>query len=177
MIGDTRNKGWDYQLPNSPVFQLVAGRIWRLPVASVLGIDADALPMASAQVGSLRDAALVGGQFRIGQGLTADYGAPRIDPGMDGLDAYVRVRPVTWYVFGGADGQAVAFDETISGSTFRDPSRHADLIWDVGELEAGAAVIWRGVRLSYAQTWQTQEFRGARSGLFNFGSAALSFKF
>lgn len=177
LIGDTRNQGWDYQLPNSPVFQLEAGRIWRLPIAEIYGIEADTLPQVYGEAGSLRDALLLGGQVRIGQGLTADYGVPRIEPGMSGLDAYVRVRPISWYVFGGVDGQAVAFDETIAGSTFRDPSRHADEIWDVGEFEAGAAVIWRGVRLSYSQTWQTQEFRGARSGLFNFGSAALSFKF
>ncbi len=177
LIGDSRNKGWDYQLPNSPVFQLEAGRIWRLPIAKLYDVSADVLPQASATVGSLRDEVLLGGQVRIGQGLDADYGVSRIDPGMDGLDAYVRRRPVTWYFFGGVDGQAVAFDETIDGSTFRDRSRHADRIWDVGEIEAGAAIIYRGVRLSYSQTWQTQEFVGARSGLFNFGSAALSFKF
>ncbi len=177
LIGDTPNKGWDYQLPNSPVFQLEAGRIWRFPLVNLYGIESDVLPQVYGVAGSLRDEAMIGGQFRIGQGLASDYGVPRIAPGMNGLDAYVRVRPIAWYVFGGADGQAVGFDETIQGSTFRDDSRHADKIWDVGEFEAGAAVIWRGVRLSYSQTWQTQEFVGARSGLFNFGSAALSFKF
>lgn len=177
LISDSRNKGWDYQLPNSPVMQVEAGRIWRLPVADLYGISADVLPQANAEAGSLRDEVLLGGQVRIGQGLDADYGVARIGPGMDGLDAYVRRRPVTWYFFGGVDGQAVAFDETIDGSTFRNPSAHADRIWDVGEIEAGAAIIYRGVKLSYSQTWQTQEFTGARSGLFNFGSAALSFKF
>ncbi len=177
LIGDTGNKGWDYQLPNSPVFQVDAGRIWRFPVFEAYGISTDVLPEASGVAGSLRDEVLLGGVVRIGQGLDADYGVARIEPGMSGLDAYVRRRPVTWYFFGGADGQAVAFDETIDGSTFRKPSVHADRIWDVGELEGGAAVIYRGVKLSYTQTWQTQEFVGARSGLFNFGSAALSFKF
>ena len=177
IIGDTPNKGWNYQLANSPVFQLDAGRIWRLPIAQAYGISADVLPQASGQAGSLRDEVLLGGQVRLGQGLDADYGVARIDPGMDGLDAYVRRRPVTWYVFSGVDGQAVAFDETIDGSTFRSASPHAARVWDVGEIEGGAAIIYRGVKLSYSQTWQTQEFRGARSGLFNFGSAALSFKF
>ncbi len=177
LIGDTRNQGWDYQLPNSPVFQVDAGRIWRLPIYEVYGISADALPHAAGVVGRLRDEVMLGGQLRLGQGLDADYGVARIEPGMNGFDAYVRRRPVTWYVFGGVDGQAVAFDETIDGSTFRNPSPHADRIWDVGEIEAGAAVIYRGVKLSYSQTWQTQEFTGARSGLFNFGSATLSFKF
>lgn len=177
LIGDTENKGWNSQLPNSPVFQVEAGRIWRLPVLKVYGVSADVLPQVSGTAGSLRDEILLGGQVRIGQGLDADYGVARIQPGMNALDAYVRTAPVTWYFFGGVDGQAVAFDETIDGSTFRNPSPHAARNWDVGEIEAGAAVIWHGVKLSYAQTWQTQEFRGARSGLFNFGSANLSFKF
>ncbi len=49
--------------------------------------------------------------------------------------------------------------------------------WDVGELELGAAVIYRGVRLTYSQTWQTQEFRTQKGGLFNFGSLAASVRF
>jgi hypothetical protein len=49
--------------------------------------------------------------------------------------------------------------------------------WDVGEMEGGVAVMLYGFRLTYTQTWQTQEFKGAKAGLFNFGSLALSAKF
>ncbi len=47
----------------------------------------------------------------------------------------------------------------------------------MGELEAGAAVIYQGVRITYSQTWQTQEFRTQKGGLFNFGSLAASVRF
>jgi hypothetical protein len=47
----------------------------------------------------------------------------------------------------------------------------------VGEFEGGVAIMYWGLRLTYTQTWQTQEFKGAKAGLFNFGSLALSAKF
>ena len=50
-------------------------------------------------------------------------------------------------------------------------------IFDVGELDAGLAVMWKGVRLSYTQTWQTPEFDGSKAGLFNYGSLAASVRF
>ena len=166
IIGDTPNLGWRNQLPNQPILQLQAGRTWRLPLLSRYGVSADALPYAQG-----------GGTVRIGQGLDSDFGTPRISPGMDGTDAYKATRRFVWYGFAGVDGQAVGYDSTLQGSTFRSREPHVSKIWDVGELEAGAAAIFHGVRLSYTQTWQTQEFQHAKSGLFNFGSVALSAKF
>ena len=114
--------------------------------------------------------------FRFGQGLDSDYGVARIMPGLNGTDAYTPTRPFVWYVFGGVDGQAVGTDITLNGDNFRS-SRNIAPKWDVGELEAGAAIIFRGVRLTYSQTWQTQEFRTQKGGLFNFGSLTASVRF
>ena len=47
----------------------------------------------------------------------------------------------------------------------------------MGEFEAGVGIIWHGVRITYTQTWQTEEFNGQKGGLFNFGSLALSTRF
>ncbi len=178
LIGDTPNRGWDHQVPDQPAFQILAQRTWRLPVANFGVVGADVLPSATVSVGDLRDYVQAGGIVRIGQGLGSDFGTARIEPGLSGGDAFTNVTPVAWYAFGGVDGQAVGYDATLDGSTFRvsdGPGVHRR--WDVGELEAGAAVMWHGLRLTYTQTWQTQEFRGAKSGLFNFGSVALSAKF
>ncbi len=112
-----------------------------------------------------------------GRDSTAISGPARIVPGLNGTDAYTATAPLVWYGFAGVDGQAVAYDVTLDGSTFRDRTPSVHRIWDVGEFEAGLAVILYGVRVSYTQTWQTQEFRGARSGLFNFGSLAMSVTF
>ena len=177
IIGDTPNRGWSHQLPNQPVLQLQAGRTWRLPLLTRYGISADALPEVFGAGGDFRTYAQGGATVRFGQGLDSDFGTPRITPGVDGTDAYRATRKFVWYGFGGVDGQAVGYDATLQGSTFRSREPHVSKIWDVGELEAGAALLYHGVRLTYTQTWQTQEFQHAKSGLFNFGSVALSAKF
>ena len=177
LIGDTPNRGWSHQLPNQPILQIQAERIWRLPLITRYGISADVLPELSGAAGDDRTYAQVGGTVRIGQGLGSDFGTPRISPGLDGTDAYKNTRRFAWYLFAGADGQAVGYDVTLNGSTFRSNEPHVSKIWDVGEFEGGAAALWHGLRLSYTQTWQTQEFQHAKSGLFNFGSVALSAKF
>lgn len=177
LIGDTPNRGWSHQLPNQPILQLQASRTWRFPVADAYGISVDLLPSATAVVGDFRTDAQLGGTVRIGQGLDSDFGTPRISPGLDGTDAFKNTRTFAWYGFAGVDGQAVAYDQTLQGSVLRSGGPHVSKIWDVGELEGGVALLYHGVRLSYTQTWQTQEFNGQRSGLFNFGSLALSAKF
>jgi hypothetical protein len=177
LIGDTPNRGWHDQLPDQPAFEILGQRTYRLPLVSLGPIETDALPSATAAIGDLRDYVQVGGILRFGQGLASDFGTPRIEPGLNGSDAYTAIRPFAWYGFAGVDGQAVGYDVTLDGSTFRNDSRNVHHVWDVGEFEGGVAVLWYGLRLSYTQTWQTQEFKHAKAGLFNFGSVALSAKF
>ncbi len=176
IIGDTPNRGWHDQLPDQPAFELLAQRTLRLPIATFAGFETDVLPSATLGIGDVRDYAQLGGVLRFGQGLQSDFGAPRITPGLNGTDAYTAVRPFAWYAFAGADGQAVGYDVTLDGSTFRNNSRDVHHTWDVGEFEGGLAVMAYGLRLTYTQTWQTSEFKHQKS-LFNFGSLALSAKF
>ncbi len=177
LIGDTPNRGWHYQLPDQPAFEILAQRTLRIPLVQLGPIETDALPSGTIGIGDVRDYAQLGGVLRFGQGLQSDYGTARIEPGLNGSDAYTAVRPFAWYAFAGVDGQAVGYDVSLDGSTFRSDSRNVHHIWDVGEFEGGLAVMAFGVRLTYTQTWQTQEFKGAKGGLFNFGSLALSTKF
>ncbi|HEX4259781.1 MAG TPA: lipid A deacylase LpxR family protein [Acetobacteraceae bacterium] len=177
LIGDKSNKGWGFQLRNEPAMGLTAGRIWRVPTGGFGGVETDVLPSLQGQAGSIRTDAQAGAILRIGQGLDSDFGAPRIQPGISGADAYTATQPLVWYVFGGGDGQAVAHDATLDGGTFNTDQPHVHKKWYVGELEAGIGIIWHGVRITYTQTWQTQEFQGQKGGLFNFGSLAVSAKF
>lgn len=177
IIGDTSNRGWHYQIQDQVAAQVLAQRTWRLPIADLGSLETDVLPAATVSLGDVRDYAQGGAVFRIGQGLQSDFGTARIEPGLNGSDAFTQTQPLVWYAFAGADGQAVGYDVTLDGSTFRNNTPSVHRIWDVGEFEGGLAVIWHGVRVTYTQTWQTQEFRTARSGLFNFGSLALSVKF
>ncbi len=176
LIGDTPNQGWNTQIGNEGLFEITPQRIWRLPITNYGPVSFDVLPSVAAGVGLERNYAQVGLILRAGQGLDSDYGVARIQPGLTGTDAYTPTRPFVWYVFGGVDEQAVAQDVTLNGDNFSS-SRHVTPKWDVSELELGAALIYRGVRVTYSQTWQTEEFHGQKGGLFNFGSLAASVRF
>jgi len=183
IIGDTPNLGWRNQIKDEPAVELLAERTYRLPlyrfnVAGLNGLETDVLPSATVGIGTVRDYVQAGISLRLGQGLASDFGAPRMRPGLTGTDAYLPTRPFAWYVFAGADGQAIARDVFLDGNTFRDrPTSHVTKRPFVGEFQGGLAVMAYGVRLTYTQTWQTEEFRRQKAGLFNFGSLALSAKF
>ncbi len=177
LIGDNTNKGWGYQLKDEAAFELLGQRTWRLPMSQFRGLEVDTLPALTVGLGSLRDYAMAGFAFRLGQGLTSDFGTPRIQPGFSGGDAYTPTRPFAWYVFVGGDGQAVGRDEFLDGSAFRSNSPSVNKRIFVGEAEAGAAVMAYGVRVTYTQVWQTPEFSRQRAGVFNFGSLAASVRF
>lgn len=178
LIGQRHTLGWnEYQIHNEPVLEFLSERVWREPLGTLAGLETDVLPNFTVGVGNLRIYGLLGTELRIGQGLQSDYGPPRVQPwGMTGGDAYTPVKPFNWYFFVGADGQAVVHDITLNGNTFQS-SPHVSPKWDVGELEAGIAVIMYGVRVAYTQVFQTEEFRGQHGGLHQFGSLAASIRF
>lgn len=184
LIGDSKSEGWNDQLDNRPVLNFFVDRTWRVPlldVASLPALDAapvgiDLLPDVTGFVGTEEIYAQAGGTLRIGQGLENDFGAGRMMPGLSGGDAYLPDFGLTWYVFGGVDGQAVAYNTLLEGNSFANgPS--VDKKPFVGEFEIGLAVIWHGVRMTFTQTWQTHEFTTQQGGMFDFGSVAVSARF
>lgn len=175
------NRGWKAQLPNEPQLQFLAERTWRVGLArfggfGAGGLEVDVLPSLTAGIGTVRDYVQSGFILRLGQGLERDFGAARIRPGVTGGDAFTVAPGMAWYVFAGASAQVVARDVFLDGTLWQD-SASVRRQWLIGAMEAGVAVIWRGVRLSYTQTWQTRSFVGQRGGLFNFGSLAASVYF
>ena len=176
LIRDHINKGWGGQLPDEPAIELLAEKTWRLPLLRLGGLETDILPSLTVGVGTVRDYAQAGLRVRVGHGLDADFGPGRVRPGIPGGDAFTRHDDITWYVFGGVDGQVIARDAFLDGDLLR-RSAHVTRAPLLGEIEAGAAVIWHGVRFAYTQVWQTQSFKGQQRGLFNFGSLSGSVRF
>ena len=176
IIGQNKTNGWHYQIPNTFAIEGVTARTWRLPITTVGNMEVDALPELDAGLGDVRIYGETGAVFRLGQGLDSDFGVARVRPGMSGGDAFKPTRPIPWYVFAGADGQAVAYDITLNGSPF-ESSRSVTLKPLVGELEVGFAVMAYGTRFTYTQVFQTQEFQHQKGGLHQFGSFALSVRF
>ena len=170
------NNGWGGQLPDEAALEFLGERTWRFGLARAGGFEIDMLPSLTAGVGTVRDYVQSGLVVRFGQGLESDFGVGRIRPGNTGGDVFVAQSGLPWYVFVGLNGQVIARDAFLDGALWQ-RSAHVQRNWLVGEMETGAAIIWNGVRLSYAQTWQTASFRGQRGGLFNFGSLAASVRF
>jgi len=171
--GQEELRGWDTQIPNQPVIQLAVQRIWRAEAGNIGGLEVDVLPSLTAGAGTYRIYGEAGAEIRIGQGLKADFGAPRIRPGLTGTDAFtVPADGFAWYVFLGGDGQAVAWDETLDGLPFA-TSRHVSREPVVGELRGGVAFLFGRMRLAASHVIQTREFRGQRGGLFQFSSVSL----
>lgn len=176
IIGQAHTNGWGGQISNVPAVEILHERTWRLPMGTVAGLETDALPSLTIGLGDLRDYIQTGVTFRFGQGLNSDFGVPRVRPGLSGGDVFTPTRPFAWYVFAGADGQAVGYDMLLQSSPFRG-GPHVSTIWDVAEMQGGFAVMAYGMRLTFAYVAQTQEFNGQTGGLHQFGSAALSFRF
>lgn len=175
IIGQTPNRGWHYQLKNEPTLNFYGGRIWREDITNIDGFEVQALPQLTGQVGNTEIYTQTGMILRLGQGLDSDFGAPIIQPALSGMDAYTPTRPFVWYVFGGALGRFVAHDMTIQGNTFRS-SRSVGLTHWQGSLVCGVAAIYRGVRVSAAEVFQTPQFHGSAPA-FQYGSVALSVRF
>jgi len=176
LIGQNQVNGWSHQIDNTAAVEVLSGRTWRLPITQLGSLETDALPSLTAAVGDVRDYVQAGMTVRLGQGLNSDFGAPRLRPGLSGEDAYVQTSPFAWYVFAGVDGQAVAYDLLLQSDPFRG-GPHVNLVWDVGEAQAGFAILAYGMRFTVTYAVQTQEFQGQHGGPHQFGSAALSVKF
>ncbi len=175
IIGQTPNRGWHYQLHDEPTLDFFGGRIWRKDLATFGPVGVQVLPQITGQVGNTEIYAQTGAIVRVGQGLDSDYGPAVIQPQLSGMDAYTPTRPFVWYVFGGALGRFVAHDMLIQGNDFRS-SRGTGLTHLQGDLELGAAVIFRGVRISAVETIETPEFHHSAPA-FQYGSVALSVRF
>jgi lipid A 3-O-deacylase len=177
VIGQHGTHGWAYQLPSEPAFDVLASRTWRVGVAKFgNGLEVDALPQLAGMVGTTEAYIEPAVSLRIGEGLNSDYGAPLLSPGPSGSDAYRQTRPFVWYVFGGVAGQFVGHDEFLSGADF-ESSRAVNPTHAVGQLDAGVAIIWHGVRFSYTQVVQTRRYVGQIGGIHEYGSLAVSAKF
>ncbi len=177
IIGQKGTHGWAYQLPSEPALDFQAARIWRLPIAHFgNGMEADALPQISAMAGLTQDYIQPAVGFRFGQGLDSDFGPPMLAPSPSGADAYQATRPLVWYVFGSAAAKIVGHDEFLQGADFQ-TSRGVDPNVVVGTFEAGVTVIWRGVRFTYTQAFQTNQFLGEQGSIHEFGSFSAGFSF
>ncbi len=176
LIGQNTNKGWGSQLRDEPTLEIYGSRTWRIPLGKVGGIESDLLPAVSLGIGSVRIYGEAGTIVRIGHGLAADFGPNRLPPATGGSPIFAAGRPFAWYVFIGADGQAVAHDLFLAGNTFS-AGPHVTANPFLGTFEVGIALIIHGFRVSYTQVFQTKAWHGQGGSMFNFGALEIAARF
>jgi len=175
MFNIERSNGWNYQLKDEPVVDLLAERRWRVPLVTLAGIPTELIPEVAGSIGNGQTYASVGAVWRIGTALETDWGPVRIRPALAGSAFILPREDFGWYGFVGVEGRAVARDIFLDGNTWQDGPR-VDKRPFVGDLQVGAAVIWRGMRLAYTQIIRSEEFYG-QNGVQVFGSISVSARF
>jgi lipid A 3-O-deacylase len=176
-----RPRGWDYQLRDEVGVNICYERRWRLYARSLYQtVGIDLVPHAGASIGTVQTYANAGGTVRFGYNLPSDFGVQLARPGSvggtptDDLDPRVALdRNFSVFIFGAADGRAVARDIFLDGNTFRE-SRSVEKEPFVADLSAGVGVIAGRWQFTYTQVWRTREFVTQRSAFNNFGSVTVS---
>ena len=79
------------------------------------------------------------------------------------------------YVFAGVDGRAVARNLFLDGNSFVS-SRSVSKLSLVGDVTAGAAIVFDSVRLAFTHVWRSREYKN-QPGRDEFGAVALTLRF
>lgn len=173
-LGAPDPQGWDSQLNDEFAFAVSFDRRWRalrLFGDFLGGIEADLTPNAGASLGTLRTEARVGVTARIGQRIDNDYGPPRVRPSLSGVEHFAGGR-LSWSIFGGVQGRAVAHNLFLDGNTFED-SASVDRRPLVADFQTGLSISAGDWRLAYTYVWRTEEFE-TQPTRQDFGALALS---
>ncbi len=169
--------GWDFQLRNEPGFRLLWERKYRFLYdfePGLFGLQVDAAPHFSMALGNVDTSGALGLTMRIGDRLEDNYGPPRIRPAVSGPGFFQPVNGFGWYFFASAEARAVGRNIFLQGNTFRDGVDGVDPRRLVGDFQAGIALQFEGVEVTYTQVFRTEEFKG-QDGLAKFGSVHLRF--
>ncbi|MEY4940769.1 MAG: hypothetical protein RIQ93_2504 [Verrucomicrobiota bacterium] len=178
-VGQVR--GWDYQLKDEFGMNVVVERKWRLYAGSLLNlVGADLVPHVGLGLGNVQTYANAGATVRAGFQLPSDFGVQLIRPGGSGstpandLDPRVSLtHNFSVFVFGAADGRAVARDIFLDGNTFHGGPR-VDRKNFVADLSYGVGMIAGRFQVTFTQAYRTREFQLQHGRYTSFGSLTLS---
>lgn len=174
-LGAPDPQGWDSQLHDEVAFAVSFDRRWRPPWAQistdVAGLEFDLTPNAGVTLGTLRTEARVGVAARVGWRLDNDYGPPRVRPSLSGIEHFSG-GPLSWQVFAGVEGRAVAHNLFLDGNTFEN-SASVDRNPYVADFQTGFAISAGSWRLAYTYVWRTEEFE-TQPTRQDFGALAIS---
>lgn len=181
LIGVERFRGWDHQLRDEPVLQLVHERMRRWPADG--GVNAggwgwDAIAHWGGAVGNLGSYANAGAELRFGWRLPDDFGSTPLRPAGENTAPRTGTpasRRWAAHVFVTFDARGVLNDITLDGNTFKTSHGvdHEPWVADVGY---GAAITRAGWKFAFARYFRTREFAQQRDTPV-FGSFTVSREF
>jgi hypothetical protein len=181
LIGSARPRGWDHQLKNEAGINIIYERRWRLYERALFQtVGFDLIPHTGVSLGNVQTYANAGGTIRFGINLPSDFGVQLARAGSvgggptDDLDPRVALRRnFSIFVFGAADGRAIARDIFLDGNTFRDSPSVAKKHW-VADLSVGVGLIAGAWQFTFTQARRTREFETQTESYNDFGSATVS---
>ena len=126
-------------------------------------------------LGNVETYASAGGMLAHRQGAAGRFRPAARAAGLARIGRLHR-RGFGWYLFAGADGEAVARNMFLDGNTDGNSIVHVTHRPFVGEAQAGLALLFSGVRISYTQVLRTPEFF-ERDRWDQFGSINVTFRY
>ena len=181
MTGNPEPQGWDSQLENEPILNLVYEHRRRYRLAdSSSGWAVEAIPVAGAMFGNVLIQAQADAQVRVGFNLPDDFGK-RLIRGLGNVPIPGSGRGSTpsrefgAYLFAGGGANLVGRNLTLDGNTFRSgPRVDKKPLFPAAEVGVSFWTRWFEATLSYVywgREYETQP-EGAR-----FGAATIAFRF
>lgn len=164
VIGESRFQGWDHQLRNEPVVQLIHERRARVTRAQdASGWGHDLTRHWGASLGNFATYANVGAEWRFGLRVPDDFGTAPLRPAGENTAPVHSTGRDGWsgHAFVAVDARWVLRDITLDGNTFRS-SHKVDKRPLVADIGYGIA-IYRGLwRFAFARYHRTREFDGQK---------------
>jgi lipid A 3-O-deacylase len=173
-------KGWSHQLANEFGFNASWERKWRLGMELPGKFGFEFIPDIGGTAGNVLTYAEVGGLFRVGRGLKANWGPELIRPGYSGTGYFEAARAkdvgLGFALFAGAQGRAIARNIFLDGNSFAQ-SRSVPKNYLVADLLFGVELFYsNNFRISATAVIRSSEFHN-QGGWDKFGSINCSFEF
>ena len=174
--------GWDYQLENELGILAAYQKKWLyLLSADNASLEFDLAPNLGASLGNVYTYFESGLTLRMGRGLTNDYGPMSMRPSAPAVGYYTFSDSISWYVYAGIQGRAVARNIFLDGNTFTE-SPSVDKETFVGDIKGGIVFTLGAYRLLISHTQRSREFehqkKNSTGSLYSsYSAVALSIGF
>jgi len=160
IIGAKQSHGWQNQLHDEPVLQLLHERLHRMEFASVpWGFESDLIGHWGGSLGNFATYANAGAEWRFGRNLSTDFGTdPLRTEGENVARGIAPPQRWAWHVFLSFDARAVAHNITLDGNTLG-ADRSVDRVPWLGEYALGVGARVQDFVVEWRATTRSREYR------------------